>query len=278
MRGRDCLVPGLTAAPLGAPGRGQLPGAAGRPLRADDQPERGHLLCGRLQQRQLHQGARRAAAQLPGPSGLAGRRRARAAAPQLCGSARLPAPLCLLTLYLTEVILSSSVAVCALQCCTASQARHRPGREAARPAAAGAPAARRVRAPAVVERRRAARALTFARALKFARAQEAAHYTLQARWAGAGAAPLCPGDCGGAAAGACVAPGVCSCATDRGAWRGGRWCEGPLALLPLGGEQRGALAPGRWAYWEVWRGPHQGLPGWGGIGWVRGLTWAFSIV
>jgi hypothetical protein len=168
-------------------------------------------------------------------------------------------------------IFSSSVAVCPLQCCTASQARQRPGREAAvrggRRTGCGPPAA----AP-----HRPTRALSFARALKCARAQEAAHYTLQARWGGAGAAPLCPGDCGGAAAGACIAPGVCSCVTDRGAWRGGRWCEGPLALLPLGGEQRGVLAPGRWAYWEVRRGPHRGPPGQGGVGWVRLLTRAFS--
>ena len=81
--------------------------------------------------------------------------------------------------------------------------------------------------------------------------QEAAHYTLQARWTSDPALPLCPGDCGGPAAGTCQAPGSCACASDRGKWRGGRWCEGPLALLAFGAEQRSTLAPGQWAYYEV---------------------------
>ena len=86
-------------------------------------------------------------------------------------------------------------------------------------------------------------------------AQEAAHYTLQARWSSDPALPLCPGDCGGPAAGTCQAPGSCTCASDRGKWRGGRWCEGPLALLAFGAEQRSTLAPGQWAYYEVGRSP-----------------------
>lgn len=83
------------------------------------------------------------------------------------------------------------------------------------------------------------------------RVQETAQYTLQARWGSAGAPPLCPGNCGGASAGACVAPGTCRCASSGGAGRGGLWCEGPLALLPFGAQQRGTLAPGDWAYYEV---------------------------
>ncbi|KAK9834335.1 hypothetical protein WJX81_008044 [Elliptochloris bilobata] len=99
--------------------------------------------------------------------------------------------------------------------------------------------------------------------------KEAAHYTLQARWTADAAAPLCPGDCGGPTAGTCQAPGSCACASDRGAWRGGRWCEGPLALLAFGAEQHGTLAPGHWMFYELLLPPDDS-------DWGQGLSIAFD--
>ncbi len=78
----------------------------------------------------------------PGRSGLVSRRRARAAALQLCSAPRLPAPLCLLTFYLTDI--SSHRLWRSALCSAALPPRHGSGRgERQRSAAAGARAAGR---------------------------------------------------------------------------------------------------------------------------------------
>mmetsp|Transcript_12582 Transcript_12582/g.37821 ORF Transcript_12582/g.37821 Transcript_12582/m.37821 type:complete len:987 (+) Transcript_12582:235-3195(+) len=78
--------------------------------------------------------------------------------------------------------------------------------------------------------------------------QESAHVSLRARYTKPGdpdPEPLCAGNC--TYNGVCVQPGTCKCFQGFS----GAECQGRLGDLALGGEVTGSLAPGNWAYYQL---------------------------